>query len=260
MGGYVIVIELKNISLTLSDKKILDDISLFIRKGSNHIILGPSGAGKSTILKVILGLLQIDNGQVFIDNKDITALSQKEALKIKRKMGVVFQGNALFDSLTVAENTAYFLSDFTRLSKDQIRKKVNEVLSFVNLDGTEDLYTDQLSGGMKKRLAVARALATDPKIILFDEPTTGLDPINSKAVLELILRLKAIGTTSVIVTHIINDAIMIGDDLTMINNGSIVTSGSIKEVLQSENQFVKDFFYEVYYDSSFVNKENSGDI
>jgi phospholipid/cholesterol/gamma-HCH transport system ATP-binding protein len=175
-------------------------------------------------------------------------------------MGVVFQGNALFDSLTVAENTSYFLSDFTKLPKDQIRKKVKEVLSFVNLDGTEDLYTDQLSGGMKKRLAVARALATDPKIILFDEPTTGLDPINSRAILDLIKRLKATGSTSVIVTHIINDAIMIGDELTMINNGSIVASGSIKDILQSENQFIKDFFYEVYYDSSFVIKNDSGDV
>ncbi|MFZ2322455.1 MAG: ATP-binding cassette domain-containing protein [Ignavibacteriaceae bacterium] len=243
---------MKNISLQLTGTTILDNVSLKIEKGTTHVILGPSGAGKSTILKAILGLLQIDDGSVIIEGKDISSLTEKEILEVRRKMGVVFQGNALFDSLTVAENTSYFLSDFTNDSKEQIDKKVKEILSFVNLEGTENLYPDQLSGGMKKRLAIARALATDPKIILFDEPTTGLDPINSKAVLDLIQRLKSIGTTSVIVTHILNDAIMIGDVLTVINDGKIVTSGSIKEILQSNNQFVKDFFYEVYNDLSFI--------
>lgn len=252
MGVNVKMIEMKNISLQLTGTTILDNVSLKIEKGTTHVILGPSGAGKSTILKVILGLLQIDDGSVIIEGKDISSLTEKEILEVRRKMGVVFQGNALFDSLTVAENTSYFLSDFTNDSKEQIDKKVKEILSFVNLEGTENLYPDQLSGGMKKRLAIARALATDPKIILFDEPTTGLDPINSKAVLDLIQRLKSIGTTSVIVTHILNDAIMIGDVLTVINDGKIVTSGSIKEILQSNNQFVKDFFYEVYNDLSFI--------
>ena len=252
MGVDVKMIEMKNISLQLTGTTILDNVSLKIEKGTTHVILGPSGAGKSTILKVILGLLPIDDGSVIIEGKDITSLTEKEILEVRRKMGVVFQGNALFDSLTVAENTSYFLSDFTNDSEEQINKKVKEILSFVNLEGTENLYPDQLSGGMKKRLAIARALATDPKIILFDEPTTGLDPINSKAVLDLIQRLKSIGTTSVIVTHILNDAIMIGDVLTVINDGKIVTSGSIKEILQSNNQFVKDFFYEVYNDLSFI--------
>jgi len=246
------MIEMTNISLQFTGKTLLDNVSLKIEKGTTHVILGPSGAGKSTILKVILGLFQIDDGNIVIDGKDIASLTETEVLKIRRKMGVVFQGNALFDSLTVAENTAYFLSDFTNDSKQQIDNKVKEVLSFVNLEGTENLYPDQLSGGMKKRLAIARALATDPKIILFDEPTTGLDPINSKTILELIKRLKTKGTTSVIVTHILNDAIMIGDVLTVINDGRIVTSGSIKEILQSHNQFIKDFFYEVYNDLSLI--------
>jgi len=248
------MIDIKNISLRFSGKIILDNVSLFVDSGTTHIILGPSGAGKSTILKVILGLVPIDSGNVEIDGKEINSLTEKEVLEVRRKMGVVFQGNALFDSLTVAENTAYFLSDFTDLPKYQIDKKIKEVLSFVNLEGTENLYPDQLSGGMKKRLAIARALATDPKIILFDEPTTGLDPINAKTVLELIQRLKSIGTTSIIVTHILNDAIMIGDVLTVINNGNIIASGSVKEILQSHNQFIKDFFYEVYHDLPFDKK------
>lgn len=252
------MIDIKNISLSLRGTTILEDVSLFIESGSTHIILGPSGAGKSTILKAILGLVEIDNGSVMIDGEEISSSPENRILQIRRKIGVVFQGNALFDSLTVAENTGYFLANFTDLPQEGIDDKIREVLSFVNLDGCESLYPDQLSGGMKKRLAVARALATEPKIILFDEPTTGLDPINSKAILNLIKKLKTRGTTSVVVTHILNDAIMIGDVLTMINNGRIVASGSINEILQSENKFVKDFFYEVYRDLNFTKQNYAG--
>ncbi|MCZ2267931.1 MAG: ATP-binding cassette domain-containing protein [Ignavibacteriales bacterium] len=248
------MIKLQNISLRFDERLILEDVSLNVEKNSVHVILGPSGAGKSTILKVILGLLQTDQGKVIIDGKDITTLSEQQILAIRRKIGFVFQGNALFDSLTTAENTAYFLSYFTDKSEEQIKRKVKEILSFVNLNGSENMYPDELSGGMKKRLAIARALATDPKIILFDEPTTGLDPINSKAILDLIKKLKRAGTTSVIVTHILNDAIMIGDVLSVISEGKVVLSGSVKEILQSNNQFIKDFFYEIYYDESTSNK------
>ncbi|HMN16763.1 MAG TPA: ATP-binding cassette domain-containing protein [Ignavibacteriaceae bacterium] len=248
------MIKLQNISLRFDERLILEDVSLNVEKNSVHVILGPSGAGKSTILKVILGLLQTDQGKVIIDGKDITTLNEQQILAIRRKIGFVFQGNALFDSLTTAENTAYFLSYFTDKSEEQIKRKVKEILSFVNLNGSENMYPDELSGGMKKRLAIARALATDPKIILFDEPTTGLDPINSKAILDLIKKLKRAGTTSVIVTHILNDAIMIGDVLSVISEGKVVLSGSVKEILQSNNQFIKDFFYEIYYDESTSNK------
>lgn len=248
------MIELKDIWLTINGKVLLDKVSLKVNKGCTHVILGPSGAGKSTILRVILGLVPIDHGQIIIDGKDISRLPEKEAIEARRQMGVVFQGNALFDSLTVRENTAYFLKDSKRFTRREIDEKVERVLSFVNLDGTEDLYPDQLSGGMKKRLAVARALVTKPDIILYDEPTTGLDPINSKTVLNLIQKLKEGGTTSVAVTHIINDAIMLGDTLTIIENGKIVETGTIKKILQSENKFVRDFFYEVYQDSSLLNE------
>lgn len=248
------MIELKNIFLSMNGKSILEDVSLNIERGETHVILGPSGAGKSTILKVILGLVPIDIGKVVIDGREISSLPEKEAIEARRQMGVVFQGNALFDSLTVAENTAYFLSDSAVFSKQEIDEMVRKVLSFVNLDGTEDMYPDQLSGGMKKRLAVARALVSRPKIILYDEPTTGLDPINSKTVLSLVQRLRGTGTTSVVVTHIINDAIMLGDKLTIIENGRIIESGTVKKILQSENKFVKDFFYEVFQDSSLLNE------
>jgi phospholipid/cholesterol/gamma-HCH transport system ATP-binding protein len=250
------MIELKNISLTLTGRLILNDISLYIETGTTSIILGPSGAGKSTILKIILGLLKPDKGSVVIDGKNIVDENGNDALDVRRKIGMVFQANALFDSLTVEQNAAYFLKESGNKTPKEIRKTVEEVLSFVNLSGTEKLYPDQLSGGMKKRLAIARALVVDPKIILFDEPTTGLDPINTKAVLNLIESLKSRGTTSVIVTHILNDAIAVGDVLTVINDGKVTASGNLKEILKSKDQFIKDFFYEVFNDASFFVNNN----
>jgi phospholipid/cholesterol/gamma-HCH transport system ATP-binding protein len=235
----------------LTGRLILNDVSLFIEEGTTSVILGPSGAGKSTILKVILGLLKADSGSVIIDGKNILDETGSDVLDVRRKIGMVFQANALFDSLTVEQNAAYFLKEGSDKPLNVISEKVEEVLSFVNLSGTEKLYPDQLSGGMKKRLAVARALALDPKIILFDEPTTGLDPINTKAVLNLIKSLKSRGTTSVIVTHILNDAIAIGDVLTVINDGKVITSGNLKDILKSKDQFIKDFFYEIFEDASF---------
>lgn len=246
------MIELKNITLNLTKRLILDDVSLKIERNSTTVILGSSGAGKSTILKIILGLLIPNNGQVIIEGVDISRKKEQEILDIRRKMAIVFQGNALFDSLTVEENTAFFLKEKDNISSSEVKRKVAEVLSFVNLTGTEHLYTDQLSGGMKKRLAIARALALDPQIILFDEPTTGLDPINSKAVLSLIKKLKEMGTTSVIVTHILNDAIAIGDVLTVIDQGRIIESGDINTILKSDSTFIKEFFYEIFQENLFM--------
>jgi len=246
------MIKLKNISLQFDNREILKDVSLCFERGTISVILGPSGAGKSTILKTILGLIEVNSGEVLINEKNILSVSENEMLKVRRKIGMVFQGNALFDSLNVADNTSYFLNYDSHLTRNEMSNKVKQVLSFVNLDGTQELFPDQLSGGMKKRLAIARALAIEPDVILFDEPTTGLDPINSKSILSLINRLKTIGTTSVIVTHILNDAISIGDKLTVINEGRIIASGDVKNILQSENQFVKDFFYEIFQNSAFV--------
>jgi phospholipid/cholesterol/gamma-HCH transport system ATP-binding protein len=239
---------------------ILDNVSLKIKRNSTSVILGSSGAGKSTILKIILGLLKPDSGEVFIDGINIGNKRESEILDIRRKMAIVFQGNALFDSLTVEENTAFFLKEKNNITSADIKEKVAEVLSFVNLSGTAHLYTDQLSGGMKKRLAIARALALDPQILLFDEPTTGLDPINSKAVLALIQKLKERGTTSVIVTHILNDAIAIGDVLTVIDAGRVVESGDITKILKSDDKFIKEFFYEIFRDNSFINNNPKNDI
>jgi len=192
------MIELKNISITLNDNIILNDVSLNIEKGANTIILGPSGAGKSSILKIILGLWIPDSGQVLYEGKDVCKMSKEEISQLRKNVGMVFQSNALFDSLTVAGNILYFLPNKKKLTDDEINLRIQELLSFVNLSGTENLFPEELSGGMKKRVAIARALAFNPKVILFDEPTTGLDPINTSSVLDLIEKLKKNGTTSLL--------------------------------------------------------------
>lgn len=246
------IVELLNTYLTLQSRTILSNISLKIPKGNVSVILGPSGAGKSSILKIILGLWKPQKGSVIIDGVDITKLTELEMLPIRRKMGIVFQGNALFDSLTVEENVSYFLSEQNKISQAEKKDKVETALSFVNMSGTNGLFPDQLSGGMKKRVAIARAMVFNPEIILFDEPTTGLDPINSKHILDLIARLREEGTTAVVVTHILNDAVSIGNMLTLINGGTLIESGTVNEMLNSKNEFVKAFFYEVYQDAELL--------
>ena len=191
---------------------------------------------------------------MLIDRKNIAGLSESEIMPVRSRMGIVFQANALFDSLNVEDNVAFFLREHSKLSSKEIKNKVSEILSFVNLKGTEKIYTDQLSGGMKKRVAIARALSFDPEIILYDEPTTGLDPINAKSILDLVKRVSDRGATSVIVTHILHDAVSIGDTLSVINNGSVVQTGTVHDMLNSDNQFVKDFFYEVYQDAALFKK------
>ncbi len=239
------MIALKNISLTLNGKTILSNVNCEIKQGITSVILGPSGAGKSSLLRIILGLWLPDRGSVIIDGKDITKMNDSEILEVRKNIGIVFQSNALFDSLSVAENILYFLPDRKEKSEGELKFKAEQLLSYVNMPGTENLYPGELSGGMKKRVAIARALALSPKVILFDEPTTGLDPINSDAVLHLIDKLKQNGTTSVVVTHILNDAIQIGDRFTMISNGSIIESGSIEKIMESTNPFVREFFSQI---------------
>ncbi len=246
------MVELINVFLKLEDRMILNNVSLEILKGSISVILGPSGAGKSSILKMILGLWKPLQGNVLINGKNVAGLSEEDTLPIRQKMGMVFQGNALFDSLSVRENVGYFLYEQNKFTKAEIEEKISNALSFVNLLGTDDLYPDQLSGGMKKRVAIARAIVFEPEIILFDEPTTGLDPINSKSILKLIKKLKQRGSTSVVVTHILNDALSIGDKLTLLSGGRIIESGAINEMLNSKNEFVRDFFYEVYQDAELL--------
>ncbi len=184
------MIRLEHINVEVDGRKILDDVSFQVKDGETKVVLGPSGAGKSSLLKIILGLWRPDSGLVWVDNTEITRLSEREQMPVRRRMSMIFQGNALFDSLTVAENVGFFLEEHSELSTEEIDRRVLECLDFVNLPDTQSLLPEEISGGMKKRVAIARAIAFRPEMILYDEPTTGLDPINAKTVTELIMRLK----------------------------------------------------------------------
>lgn len=246
MGNYVkSIIRFDNVSLSLSDREILDKISFEVKKGDTMVILGPSGAGKSSILKVLLGLWKPQSGNVFVYDKNITVMDEFGLNEIRKNIGVVFQGNALFDSMTVEENIAFFLREHNRRSSEEIAKRVSECLSFVNLEGIENLYPEELSGGMKKRVAIARAIAFKPDILLYDEPTTGIDPINVKSILELIKKIQREGATSIVVTHDVYNATQVGNMFTVIEEGKLVASGTMKDILKINSPFIKEFFAEI---------------
>jgi len=247
------MIRLKNISVEMDERKILDDVSFDVPKGHTKVVLGPSGAGKSSLLKIILGLWKPDLGSVFVDNLDITHLSEREQMPVRRRMSMVFQGNALFDSLTVGENVGFFLAEHSDLPQAEIRDRVDDCLEFVNLPGTNELLPEEISGGMKKRVAIARAIAFNPEVILYDEPTTGLDPINARTVTELVMKLRTERhVTSVVVTHILRDAFAVGDSLALMDEGRIVSDGPPGALLGSKEPFVMDFLSEIREEANLL--------
>ncbi|OLD82464.1 MAG: hypothetical protein AUI33_00105 [Ignavibacteria bacterium 13_1_40CM_2_61_4] len=240
------MIRVEHVTVEVEDRKILDDVSFEVKKGETKVILGPSGAGKSSLLKIILGLWKPNSGSVSVHGIEITHLSEREKMPIRRRMSMVFQGNALFDSLTVAENVAFFLQEHSEMTEEEIRRRVEDCLEFVNLSETQDLLPEELSGGMKKRVALARAISFNPEIILYDEPTTGLDPLNAKIITGLIIRLKKErAVTSVVVTHILRDAFAVGDSLALMSEGRVVLDGSAEGLLASTDPFVEDFLSEI---------------
>ena len=247
------MIRLENINIELDGRRILEDVSFQVPTGHTKVVLGPSGAGKSSLLKIILGLWKPDSGSVFVDNLEITALSEREQMPVRRRMSMIFHGNALFDSLTVEENVGFFLKEHSQLPEDEVRRRVDACLDFVNLPGTNGLLPEEISGGMKKRVAIARAIAFDPEAILYDEPTTGLDPINAKTVTELIMKLKKErGVTSVIVTHILRDAFAVGDSLALMNDGRIVFDGTPRDLLACQDRFVQEFLSEIREEANLI--------
>ncbi|MBI1803648.1 MAG: ATP-binding cassette domain-containing protein [Ignavibacteriae bacterium] len=247
------MIRLENITVEFEERKILDDVSFRVNDGETKVMLGPSGAGKSSLLKVVLGLWKPDVGKVFVDDIEITRLSEREQMPVRRRMSMIFQGNALFDSLTVAENVGFFLEEHSPMTPEQIDKRVQECLEFVNLPDAGSLLPEEISGGMKKRVAIARAIAFHPEIILYDEPTTGLDPINAKTVTELMLKLKnERRVTSIVVTHILRDAFAVGDSLAVVSDGRIVFDGNAHDILASKDTFVQEFLSEIREEASLL--------
>lgn len=237
------VIELVDVSLAF-DRPILENVSFVAREGETIAVVGESGTGKSTILKLILRLLVADNGQVCINDRDIGNLSFNEALEIRQHMGMVFQGAALFDSLTVLENVAYPLREHTDLDEDQITERVRQKLEFVDLvpDEVMALSPAELSGGMKKRVGVARGLAANPQIMLYDEPTSGLDPLTTGTITNLIMKLqRELSVTSVVVTHDIHSAFRMASKIALLHDRHISFFGSPEEMSASEDEYIKTF-------------------
>jgi len=234
-------IRMEKLCYSIGGRKILEDFDLCLERGINRTILGISGAGKTTILKLLLGLLQPDSGKVYIDDQCITGLRESQYMQIRKRIAIVFQGGALFDSMTVGENVGYRMFEEGKLSQGEIEQIVVEKLRFVGVETTLDLYPSELSGGMKKRVAIARALAADPDYIFFDEPTTGLDPIGVYNICNLMQRLQAEGKTTLIVTHDLVTAFATSDRFTFLHQARMVFDGTEAEMRCCEMAEVKEF-------------------
>ena len=237
------VMALDHVSLSF-DEPILQDVSFAAKGGETIVVVGESGTGKSTILRLILRLLVPDKGRVSIDGQDITNLIFDDALKVRQKMGMVFQGAALFDSMTVFDNVAYPLREHTELSEDEIDARVREKLEFVDLepDKVVDQMPSELSGGMRKRVGVARGLANNPQIMLYDEPTSGLDPLTTATITYLILKLqRELGVTSVVVSHDIRSAFRMASKIALLANKKISFFGTPEEMTGSDDPYLREF-------------------
>ena len=237
------VIELDHVSLAF-DEPVLEEISFAANEGETVVVVGESGTGKSTILKLILRLLVPDQGRVLIDGEDITSLSFEEALKVRQKMGMVFQGAALFDSMTVFENIAYPLREHTDLNEDEIEARVREKLEFVDLDPDKVMQQmpAELSGGMRKRVGIARGMANNPELMLYDEPTSGLDPLTTGTITRLIMKLqRELGVSSVVVSHDIRSAFRMATRVALLHERHIVFFGTPEEMAGSDNEYIRDF-------------------
>lgn len=236
------VISLRQLNITFGTHTVLDNIDLDVYKGETLAVLGPSGTGKSTVLRSMIGLLEPNGGQIFIQGEDVSGIDEDGWNRLRMKMGMVFQYSALFDFLTVGENVAFGLRQHTDKSNEEIQGIVTQMLDLVGLPGTQDLYPAELSGGMKKRVGLARAIAVNPEIVLYDEPTAGLDPIMSRNISRLIKKTQEqLHVTSVLVTHDMQSAFYAADRVAMLYEGHIVAIGTAEEMKNSTNPIVKAF-------------------
>lgn len=251
------MIKLENISMSFHGKHILQGIDLEVKKGETLVVIGPSGSGKSTLLRLMVGLLKPTQGKVWIKGQEISHLSEDDLNKIRIGMGMVFQYSALFDSMTVGDNVAFGLREHTAMTEAEIHKIVTRNLRMVGLAGQEDVMPNELSGGMKKRVGLARAIAIRPEIMLYDEPTAGLDPIMSGTIDRLIMNAKRVlGVTSVVVTHHMSSAFKIADRIAMIHGGRIIEVGTVEQIRQSENAVVQQFILGLKSPSAYVRRRS----
>lgn len=237
-------IEFKQVKKAFGPKVVYAGLDLQLAKGETVTILGPSGSGKSVMLKMLIGLLSVDSGSIVFDGRDVAQMEERELYEVRRRIAYLFQGAALFDSLSVGENVAYGLREqnWDTMSEEEILRRVAQSLAMVGLPGIEDMRPSDLSGGMKKRVGLARTLALQPEVILYDEPTTGLDPINTARINHLIMGIKrALGLTSVVVTHDMGTAFSVSDRIVMLGRGRVVMHGPPEEFRRTQDPYVRDF-------------------
>ena len=236
------MISIRNVTKNFGGKNVLNELSLEIPRGETLVIMGQSGCGKSVLLKIITGLMAADSGEIWFDGTEISSLNGKKMNILRRRIGMLFQSSALFDSMTVAENVAFMLDQHTDLDKQEIRKIVDEKLSLVDLAGVQDLRPAELSGGMRKRVGLARALAFDPEVIFYDEPTTGLDPVTCTEINQLIRDLHGrLQVTSVVVTHDMHSAFSVATRMAMIHEGRQIAYGSPDEMINIDDPILQQF-------------------
>lgn len=239
-----IVLEISHLQKSFDKQEVLKDITFKLRQGENLVMLGKSGTGKSVIIKCIVGLIKPDSGLITVFGKDVTALNKTDLVNLREKIGFLFQSGALYDSMSVKQNLEFPLRRLTKkYSEVEIKDKVNEVLDHVGLTSTLDKMPSQLSGGMRKRISLARTIITDPKIILYDEPTTGLDPVTSGEISNLINDIKALHSTSaIIITHDIKCANMTSNRIIMLQDGVVYLEGTPSEIESSQDPLVRSFY------------------
>lgn len=238
------MIEIKNIRKSFGDETVLDGIDYTFETGKVNIIIGGSGSGKSVLIKCMLGLLEPDEGKVEYDEKAFSDFSPKERRELRKEMGMIFQGGALFDSMTVEENVMFPLRMFTNKPRKELEKRVCEVLERVNLTGSEKKLPAEISGGMQKRVSIARAIVNHPKYLFCDEPNSGLDPKTATVIDNLILDLtKEYDITTILITHDMNSVMEIGENITFLKKGKFAWKGTRDEIFQTDNETVTDFVY-----------------
>lgn len=236
------MIEIINLHKSFGKKHVLRGVNLKVERGESMVVIGGSGSGKSVLIKHIIGILKPDEGKVLIDSIDIATLKENELYEVRKKFGMLFQMSALFDSLSVWENVGFALMRHKKMNEKEVRPLAIEKLKLVGLVGVEDLMPSELSGGMKKRVGLARAISHEPEILLYDEPTTGIDPILADAINELIVEMKQhLSVTSIAITHDMNSAYKIADRIAMLYEGSIIETGTPDEIKNTQNPVVKQF-------------------